>query len=161
MKTVNKFIKFFERAISFILNLFWVPWFISPPDGTAVDYMTTDGYVLSGSYKDGKFHMYPEKRGSEDTYGWRFRGQITLPKIQSRGRAYNTTFLFDPSSDHVWEYVDPAGKKHHVTYNTYKQMSENPMATTLEGKRKKLQQQSDKARQKKHEKVSKIKGNSL
>lgn len=158
---INKTIKVLERLISFILNLFWVPWFISPPNGTAVDYMTIDGFVLSGKFKDGTYQMYPEKRDPKDTYGWRFRGQLSFPKLQSSGRAYNTTFLFDPSSDHVWEYVDPAGKKHHVTYNTYKMMKDNPNATTIESKRKKLQEQTEKAREQKHKKLSNIKGNSL
>ena len=155
-------IKFLEHLFSFIANLVWIPWFISPPENTPVDYMTDQGYIMSGTYKDSLFQMYPEKRSPDKTWGWRYRGQITLPKPSfGRTRSFGVTILTNPRSDNVWDFVDGAGEKHHVSYNTKKYLEENPFGSTIEGKRKKMEEKKEQQTKKQFDKIKKIKGNTL
>lgn len=158
--TINKVIKATERILSFIINLFWIPSFISPPDRTPVDFLTKDFYVLAGNYSQGLYKFYPAQY--KDVYAWRPRVHITLPKLKPSAMDFsNLTFMFSPQSDHVWEYKDLAGKKHHVSYNTRKLLEKNPFNTTVEDKNTKIKEQTEKAKMKKHAKVKAIKGNTL
>lgn len=159
-KKINSFLKVLDHLLTFLINLVWIPSFISPPNATPVDFITKDWYILAGTFRDGQYHYYPAKYS--EVKGWRPRFQVTVPKLSlSDSNYFNATFLFSPESDKVWEYQDLAGEKHHVTYNTRKLMEDNPMNTTVEDKATRIQEQTQKAKQQNHERVSKIKGNSL
>lgn len=157
---INLVIKFVERLISFIINLFWIPSFITPPNRTPVDFLTEEFYVLAGNYFNGEYKYYPASY--KKVYAWRPRVHISLPKFKPSALDFkNVTFLFNPKTDNVWEYKDLAGEKHHVSYNTRKLLEKNPFNTTVEDKNSRIQEQKEIAQEKNHAKVKAIKGNTL